>query len=62
MSDRAPRAERREGFVSSWLRAAVHNGVDTFVRDGFGGVNTPTKTASFVVRTNPADLPETESL
>lgn len=48
--------------MSPALRAAAHNGVDTFVRDGFGGVNTPTKTASTVLRTNTAELPELETL
>jgi hypothetical protein len=54
---------RRTGVMArSPLGAALRNGVDKFVRDGFNGVNTSTNTTSFVSRTKTAELPETESL
>jgi hypothetical protein len=48
--------------MTSPIGAAGHNGVGKFVRNGFYGVNTSTKTTSFVMRTTTAELPGTESL
>lgn len=54
-------APRPSGRGCDVLAPVADNGVAKFVRNALSRVNTSTNTASFVLWTSTAELPETES-